>query len=315
MVPDFNDIQNAMDHYVAGEIQHANDEHHTNHVVDAVKSTLLQVAVEVAMELAGDFAMGLVTSGCGLAKTGDHDHEHSPAIAGSAHGFGFTHQTTAFTCAVVSQKMILDQFGVIDPATGEPVSEALLVYEAASHGWLDDHGTSIANMGRLLDHHGIANHHGHDWHHLVKDLSQGHQVLIAVDADHLWAEPGTVSPLHQLFGSSPNHAIVLKGARVDEQGHVHVIVNDPGQPDGAGAEYSLEQFQTALGGGHFHYVATDSAPPGWSPDQHGAEHWGNAPGINFESLTPSDHYLPFDSFASSVDSMSETEKFDLIRSI
>ena len=39
----------------------------------------------------------------------------------------WVHQTTDFTCAVVSQEMILHEFGIM-------VSEASLVHEADSHG-------------------------------------------------------------------------------------------------------------------------------------------------------------------------------------
>ena len=48
---------------------------------------------------------------------------HYVISLGSPDGQGFTHQTTGFTCDLVAQKMILDDFGVIDPPTGQPVSE------------------------------------------------------------------------------------------------------------------------------------------------------------------------------------------------
>jgi hypothetical protein len=188
------------------------------------------------------------------------------AVVGNPAGDGFTHQTTAFTCAVVSQKMILDQFHVVDPRTGEPVSEAQLVYDATVHGWLDDHGTALADMGRLLEHYGISCHHDHGWSHLVNDLAHGHQVMIAVDAQPLWTDHDHSLSLGHLFAAHPNHALVLKGMRVNEQGHVVVTVNDPGQPAGAGVEYPLEQFQEALGTGSFNYVATDNAPFDWMAD-------------------------------------------------
>jgi hypothetical protein len=58
-------------------------------------------------------------------------------------------QTTDFTCAVVSQEMILHEFGV-------DVSEAQLVHEADEHGWLSDNGTSPEDLGRLLNLHDVA---------------------------------------------------------------------------------------------------------------------------------------------------------------
>src|SRR5262245_3812491 len=80
---------------------------------------------------------------------------HSVVSIGIPDDHGFTHQTTAFDCDVVSEKMILDRFGVVDPRTGEPLSEAQLVYDATVHGWLTDHGTSIEDMGRLLEFYGV----------------------------------------------------------------------------------------------------------------------------------------------------------------
>jgi hypothetical protein len=47
-------------------------------------------------------------------------------------------QTTPFTCAVMAQ------CGIIGAFTGEPVSEAQLVYEATINGWLTDGGRAIA---------------------------------------------------------------------------------------------------------------------------------------------------------------------------
>jgi hypothetical protein len=200
------------------------------------------------------------------AIQGTHSESLHTDQIGAPHGTGFTHQTTAFTCAVVSQKMILDQFGVIDPGTGQPVSETLLTFEATSHGWLTDHGTSLENMANLLELHGIPCHHGHDWHHLIQDLSHGHQVAIAVNSSEIWTDSPWSTFLNQILPGHPDHAVVLKGLTVDAHGHVTVVINDPGRPDGAGVEYPLEKFQAALGPGAFHYVATDIAPPSWQSD-------------------------------------------------
>jgi len=202
-----------------------------------------------------------------------HDPEHGDAHGGAAHpltigspdGDGFTPQTTVFTCAVVSQKMILDAFRMVSDRTGKPFSERELQYEAEAHGWLSDHGTSLADVGKLIDYHGIDCHHGSGWPELLHDLAGGHQAIVALNANGLWTSLPQLSPLMHIFGQNPNHALVLRGLRVDEQGHVMVIVNDPGRTDGAGNEYPLSQFQNALHNSSFHFVATDNAPPDWSP--------------------------------------------------
>jgi len=64
------------------------------------------------------------------------------------------------------------------------------VYDATANGWLTDHGTTLHDLNKLLDHYGIASHEGHDWAHLARDLAAGHQVVMAVDAHDLWNDPG-----------------------------------------------------------------------------------------------------------------------------
>ena len=185
---------------------------------------------------------------------------------GHPEGDHFTHQTTGFTCAVVSQKMILDAFHIKDHQTGEPISESRLVFDATSNGWLTGHGTALHDIGNLLEHHGLSMHHGQDWHHLLADLAKGHQVVIAVDSSALWHPEAHHSSLFDLTKPchhGVDHAIVLKGLRVDPFGHVEVVVNDPGQHSGSGVAYSLEQFETATGLRHIAYVATNDAPPDW----------------------------------------------------
>ena len=98
---------------------------------------------------------------------------------------------------VVSQQMILHQFHSSDPQTGEPLSEARLVYDATAHDWLTDHGTSFGDLGRLLEHYGVASHEGHDWPHLIHDLAAGHQVVMGVNADRLGARSRAVFRLLQ----------------------------------------------------------------------------------------------------------------------
>ncbi len=62
------------------------------------------------------------------------------------------------------------------------------------------------------------------------------------------------SEFFNLFGNQANHAVVIKGLKVDDHGHVVVVINDPGQADGAGVEYPLEHFQSAIESAHMHYV-------------------------------------------------------------
>jgi hypothetical protein len=194
------------------------------------------------------------------ADHGSHPDGWHPAGIGDPSGDGFTAQTTAFTCNLVSQKMILDQFHITNPSTGQPISEAQLVYDATVHGWLTEHGTSIPDMGRLLEYYGVPCHHGNGFEAMLREVAAGHQVIVAVNADELWTPDW-----HAVTAHGPNHALVLKGVKADGHGGIVAVLNDPGQPHGAGVEYPFDQFRAACDDGHFHYVATDHAPPDWVP--------------------------------------------------
>ena len=77
-------------------------------------------------------------------------HTQNGAIVGTPDSdtHDWVHQTTPFTCDVVSQEMILHEYGI-------NASEAQLTYDAASHGWLTDGGTSPQDMAQLLEFHGV----------------------------------------------------------------------------------------------------------------------------------------------------------------
>ena len=110
-------------------------------------------------------------------------YDFSPEPIGSIVGdpmedAGLWHQQeTPFTCAVVSQEMILNAFGI-------EVTEAELVYEATTHGWLTENGTSIDDMGNLLEHYGIETHtvYGGGVEGLIEELRYGHKVIVGLDS-------------------------------------------------------------------------------------------------------------------------------------
>lgn len=163
-------------------------------------------------------------------------------------------QTTEFTCAVVSQEMILRQFGI-------DVSEAKLVYEGVINGWLGDYGTAIEDVGKLLDFHGVNNHMrlGATVDELLAELIRGHKVITAVDSGELW---GTDLPFSDwLFTDGADHALVVTGLDLSDPNHPQVYVNDPGDPNGAGKAYPLDHFLDAWSDSGNMYVATDAAPP------------------------------------------------------
>lgn len=181
---------------------------------------------------------------------------------GDADGSGFISQTTDFTCAIVSQQMVLNDFGILNPVTGEPFSEAQLTYDATINGWLDG-GTSPEDLGNLLEHYGVDNHHGRGLENMTYELAQGHKVIVGVDADELWHSDNILANelKDAFFGETANHALVVKGIKFSDTGEPIVVVNDPGMQDGSGKEYPLEVFQEAFQDSGCYYVATDSPPP------------------------------------------------------
>jgi hypothetical protein len=186
---------------------------------------------------------------------------------GDPDGSGHIAQSTAFTCAVVSQQMILNDFGILNPDTGEPFSEAQLVYDATIHGWLNE-GTHPDDMGNLLEYHGVPCHKGSGLENMIKELARGRKIIVGVDANELWNQDNKLLNDFQdaFIGESANHAIVVKGIKHDEYGAPVIVVNDPGMPDGAGVEYSLDVFHDAFKDSGCYYVATNNAPPGLVDD-------------------------------------------------
>ena len=165
----------------------------------------------------------------------------------------WVHQTTPFTCDVVAQEMILHEFGI-------NVSEAQLTYDAASHGWLTEGGTSPENTAQLLEHYGVHTHTNPSGSldALTTELAQGHKVIAAVHANDLWQ---TNWPLSDLFSPhQADHAIVVTGLNMTAPAHPQVVVNDSGDPHGAGKEYPLDQFLGAWRDSGNFFVATDTAP-------------------------------------------------------
>jgi hypothetical protein len=151
--------------------------------------------------------------------------------------------------------MILHDFGI-------DVSEAQLTYDAATNGWLDG-GTSMNDMGKLLEYHGVPTHTNYngDLPSLVNELSHGRKVIVAVDSTELWNGTSFWQRLTGWDNNAPDHAIVVSGIDFSDPNNPQVIVNDPGRPDGGGMQYPLKHFLEAWNDSNCAYVATDNAPP------------------------------------------------------
>ncbi|MDP3114401.1 MAG: hypothetical protein Q8M98_06450 [Candidatus Cloacimonadaceae bacterium] len=236
--------------------------------------------------------------------------DDNPAIVGTpnADQNHWQQQETDFTCAVQAQRGIIEQF------TGEEVSESQLVYEATANGWLTENGMNPDDVGNLLELHGVPCHtnDGASIQDLMSELSEGRKVIVGVDSGELWHG----EPLEDFFHQSADHAIWVTGVDFTDPNNPQVIINDSGDPNGAGKQYALNDFMDAWQDSGFNYVATDISPNG------GSTGWGSQltsflddhSGSHDVSVTSPDlnmHTQEID-FASYIDSLSDTDVDQLL---
>jgi len=164
------------------------------------------------------------------------------------------------TCAIKSQQIILEDFGV-------EVTETELVQTASASGWYNGEGTNPQDVGNLLNLAGIpvTKQDNANVFTLVNELAQGHKVIVGVDADELWhnnsASEKMMNWANDFFGSQGgNHALIVAGIDTSDPNNVQVIVQDPGSGDD-GKPYPLEQFMDAWADTHCYMVSTNLSAP------------------------------------------------------
>lgn len=183
----------------------------------------------------------------------------TPHVFGTPHADTayYHHQNADFTCALVAQ------IGILQEYTGLDYEECKAAVEASQFKLIDTHGTTPENVGGWLELHGIPCHtNAHaSLGDMLRELSAGHKVIVGVNSDGLWNSSGA---MHDFGGHAVDHAIWLTGVDFSDSDHPKVIINDSGDPNGAGRTYELNEFvnaaSNAQSSGMF-YVATDSAPP------------------------------------------------------
>ncbi len=144
-------------------------------------------------------------------------------------------------CGLVSCQDVLNQFGV-------PVNEGDVVGHAIQNGECDveqgeradSGGTSADGQARILTDYGVPAHaeSGQSLEQLVKDVEQGHGVIISANAGVLWHDPQYVE------NGAANHAVTVTGVAQDPlSGNIQgFYVNDSG--DGKSAEFVSTQTMT-----------------------------------------------------------------------
>lgn len=163
-------------------------------------------------------------------------------------------QTYIDTCAIKSQQLILDTFG-IDVSEDELMKEAmqLQIYQPG-------HGTPLQHMGDLLELHGVEStmFESANKYTLMHELAQGHQVMVAVDSAELWSPSFWERIKDFFFGETPNHALIVTGVDTTNSEEIEVILTDPGT--GNVMRYPYDQFADAWSDSSFTMLATNESP-------------------------------------------------------
>ncbi len=192
------------------------------------------------------------------------------------------------TCAIKSQQLILNDFGI-------SVSEEQLVRQAEQFDlYTPGSGTSPRDVGKLLELNGVqyTQYENATVYDLTAALAQGQKVIIGVDSDELW-DKGLLSQYGNKItdyfgGESADHALIVAGIDTTDPDHVQVILTDPGTGEES-ACYPMEQFLDAWHDSGNFMVATDSpAPLAYNPEM-----------INFDydaGHIPAIGQMPYDYF-------------------
>ena len=167
-----------------------------------------------------------------------------------------TYQWESDTCAIRSQELVLRSFGI-------ETTQEELIKEAEDHGWYKEgDGTSIENVGNLLDLHDVPNHRmvNANVFNLVDELGQGHKVIVGVDLDELEGNSFWQSIKECLVGKTPNHAMIVSGINTTDPNNIKVVLTDPGTGKTL-FECPYNKFLSAWNDSSCFMVATDEPAP------------------------------------------------------
>lgn len=174
----------------------------------------------------------------------------------------FIQQPDDHSCALRSQQIILRDFGIDIPFND-------LEKIALDNGVYTNDGTYTYDIGKVLELAGVGMHQviGTSMDDLINELSQGHRVIVSVDADELWYNDSLKGRLKNWFNDvtghqGGNHALIVAGVEVNpnDVNDIKVVLTDPGTGH-LRIEYPANQFMNAWRDSNCFMVATDSPAP------------------------------------------------------
>lgn len=107
-------------------------------------------------------------------------------------------------CNIRCEQYVLQCFGIV-------IDEDALRDEASSADWLREDGTPLSHIGSLCSLHGLSVTHA--YHSSLEDLrlalSEGYQVIVAVDGGEIDGDPEWEAAEDAVLGKQPDHALVV----------------------------------------------------------------------------------------------------------
>jgi len=194
------------------------------------------------------------------------------------------------TCAIRSQQLILNDFGI-------DVSQEELINQSIKNGWYtpDTGGTLFTDIGKLLESHGVDVKvtHNANIFNLTSELAQGKRVIIGVDSGELWSSNSVledISEAHEdaTFGGIADHALIVSGVDASDPNNPLVVITDPGTGHAA-KEYPLDEFLDAWEDSGYTMWSTENAPADFGIDH--VPNIGELPYEYFVEFYPSVEHL------------------------